>query len=313
MIDQYALAESFGLAGPVVDHSNDPVTESDDKDEKRNWEEWDAEHPYVSHPRDSEGNYVSPDNAHTDSIHPDLQERADKLSVAMDSTISLFNVDRNAQEGVITSLEKFHEQYPAIQVSVITSFHFGDDSHVMAETTPTGIKGDGPYAVTNSSVVKLNQLFFSSDSKIENNVAGAQLQGFLTTGVYNRIDAGAIGTDNVTVDFWNRTHEEVNQFHSLAAEQLMDHELGHVLFNSIGAGDGKATIREGLAVAATAHNPTYLPSEAIKDDISEYATNNGHEMVAEAFAQSRGSHPSAEAEKIVGDLDYFYKQRYTKS
>ena len=124
---------------------------------------------------------------------------------------------------------------------------------------------EGAFVSSDHSEITLSH-YFTNEVRLEGGLVSAQMQGFLTKGVYNDHTRGA----------------------ALAAEQLVDHELGHSLAGSVGKYPDQEIAKAGYAAGN------------ILRDVSKYASTSTSEFLAEAHAQALGSNPSVES-KVVND------------
>ncbi len=273
----------------------------------RDWTQWDLEHPYVAHPKGDVGAVMDrptrADDARVTGVMPKLQGRAEELSKSMGGTqIDLTGVARPCQTGVIQSLETFHASYPAIQVSVLAdaggqytdhqgNTMFPEGTSAMAATegnfTDQPIPGFDPEdkitegVATGGSTIYLNNAFFGSGSKMYTAEMDSMRMGWLARGVAWEA-AGMPNTGPGQV---------------LAAQQTMDHELGHALTYDDGMHRAADVAKIGRNTGGT---------------ISLYAGENRAEFLAEAFAQSRGHSPSDAAVVTVQHLNAIYHDNHYK-
>jgi hypothetical protein len=212
---------------------------------------------------------LAPPNGSIGITDPVLEARANALSKEMGGrTIDLTGATENSQAGALTAMENFHAQYPDATFNVDTvpgDSKMLDGGKTIAETYP-GARDDSP------STIYLNQKFFGNDQLFQQSMDGNRAAGFLTDGNAN------------------------------PAQQTVDHELGHVLANSLGYSSQVATVRE--IVSSDTYSVTALQG------ISKYATQSGAEFIGESFANSAGPSPTPLASLVRSDFSAAYHQRY---
>ena len=224
-------------------------------------------------------------------IAPALQSRADALSRAMGGRIiDLSHVDPRLQVGVVKAMEQFHERYPAIQVEVASGDPTSSTGRVMIsnpEGTMAGTLSQRAFGGTDAqSMVYLNERFFGDPARLADTLDENQVAGFLTR--------GPVG-------------DKISPVRDDPAEQIMVHELGHALHNSLGTDAYGSPYSQ--AVRTVLSSDEYKVPHAVRG-ISEYATQSTHEFIAEAVTNAQGPDPTPLAKLVQSTFDAAYHKRY---
>ena len=209
-------------------------------------------------------------------VSPELQARVDKLSSEMGTTIRLSGVDPASQEGVVESMEKFHDAYPdaPFNVGVI----WPDDPQASKILGPDA---DGTLASTgplNGTTVMLNGGWYGDHDAMQSHVEGLRASGYTVQGVDD------------------------------AAEQITDHELGHVLARSVGSNSGGPDNDAYVnAVLALKDQPDWRDKVS---GVSRYASSKMSELIGESMASVYGPDPNPLASQVIDTLNGLYRKKY---
>ena len=213
-------------------------------------------------------------------VDPSLQGRVRALGDTVGQGINLSGIDARTQEGVVRSLESFHENYPKVSVSVnalpqiivASGVGAGGDIIYSKPLATTTAAGGG------TSKIELNNEFFGDPARL-----GGTWEASLNTGFHP---------------------EGTGQGTGGSAKAIMDHELGHALGNYLPPGTEVNAWMKGYEAGGS---PKTLEGEqALKSSISFYACQNVRECVAEAACAVGGSYPSPVARAIMGEMNAAY-------
>ena len=195
---------------------------------------------------------------------------------------------------MISALEDFHEEYPALKVnvtSVLPGYPLAGapmDSASLAITQTV--------QRSNISSVFLNEAYFGTGkgSATLSSVQDMESHGWTVRGTL---------MSQVRKD--NSDHDALV---TAAAHDIVTHELGHSMFGSIATEDDNSAIEAAYkAVGGDAEHPGFIDDITLEKTVSQYSMTNGRDMLAEMYAQSHGpakTSPAAKAAMSVANNAY---------